>query len=437
MLHRGSTKRHIHTDAQEAAAVAVDARANLQRVQVADLRVGMFVHQICGSWLDHSFWRKSFLVSDSSVLREIVRGGVREVMIDRSKGLDVESASQTEAPAPITPEPAIAAPAISLRATGLDQEMRQAAKICATAKSAIESMFNEARMGKALDAERALPLVAEIASSVLRNPGALISIARLKTWDDYTYMHSVAVCALMVALANELGLSEEETREAGLGGLVHDLGKSAIPLEVLNKRGKLTESEFHMVKVHPAAGHKILLEGRGAGEIPLDICLNHHEKMDGTGYPNGLAAGNITLFAKMGAVCDIYDAITSNRPYKAGWDPAESLSRMAEWSGDHLDESVFQAFVKSVGIYPIGSMVRMRSGRLGIVVEQGGDSLLAPKVTVFYSTKSGARIRPELVDTSKKSAQDAVARRENPSDWDFGDLSHLWMPDGVQLGAKR
>jgi putative nucleotidyltransferase with HDIG domain len=288
------------------------------------------------------------------------------------------------------------------------------------------SMFQEARMGNTVDAGGAKQMVEEITDSVTRNPGALISLARLKTADDYTYMHSVAVCAMMVALAKQLGLDEEQCRLAGLAGLMHDLGKAAMPMEVLNKPGKLTDAEFAIIKTHPQEGYRLLKGGKDVDPVVLDVCLHHHEKTDGSGYPEGLKAEQISLFAKMGAVCDVYDAITSNRPYKTGWDPAESLRKMAEWANGHFDGKVFQAFVKSLGIYPIGSLVRLSSGRLGVVVEQTAKSLTTPCVKVFFSTKSNLRIVPELVDLSKPNVNDKIASREDPSKWRFTDLNELW-----------
>jgi HD-GYP domain-containing protein (c-di-GMP phosphodiesterase class II) len=246
-------------------------------------------------------------------------------------------------------------------------------------------------------------------------------------------MHSVAVCALMIALARQLGLDETQTRAAGLAGLLHDMGKAFIPNEVLNKPGKLTDEEFAVVKKHPELGHAALLQGSGAGEIALDVCLHHHEKTDGSGYPRGLTGDQISLFAKMGAVCDVYDAITSNRPYKAGWDPAESLRKMAEWAKGHFDDAVFQAFVKSLGIYPIGSLVLLASGRIGVVVEQSEKSLLTPRVRVFFSTRSNARIPPEVVDLSRAGVQDKITGREDPAKWNFPDLNALWA--GTTLPA--
>jgi HD-GYP domain-containing protein (c-di-GMP phosphodiesterase class II) len=287
-------------------------------------------------------------------------------------------------------------------------------------------MFAEARLGRAVDAEHCLPLVNDIASSVYRNPGALVSLARLKTADDYSYMHSVAVCALMVALGRTLGLDEAQCREAGLAGLLHDMGKALMPGEILNKPGKLTDAEFAVMRTHPERGHALLVEGRGVGEAVLDVCLHHHERVDGSGYPHRLPGERLTLLARMGAVCDVYDAISSNRPYKAGWDPGESIARMASWKG-HFDPPVFQAFVKSLGIYPTGSLVRLQSGRLAVVVEQNAASLPQPKVRVFYSTKSMMPIAPELLDLARSA--DRIAARESRGDWNVPQLEALWSGD--------
>jgi hypothetical protein len=162
------------------------------------------------------------------------------------------------------------------------------------------------------------------------------------------------------------------------------------------------------------------------GEIALDVCLHHHEKVDGTGYPYRLDGSAISLYAKMGSVCDVYDAITSNRPYKTGWNPAESIRQMAEWSKSHFDERVFHAFVKSVGIYPVGSLVRMASGRLGVVTEQNEGGLTTPRVKLFFSIKADARIPAEIIDLSHKGMVDRIIGREDPEKWEFRDLDTMW-----------
>ena len=408
----------------------------LKKIPVHHLRQGMFIHELVGSWIDHPFWRSAFLLTDARQLEQLRQSKVREVWIDTRKGLDVEVSPADSPPVPVigvasdaptqplvVPDspPAQAPPAFH-------DELHRASSIVASARPAMQSMFEDARLGKAIDAEHCLPLVHDITSSVDRNPGAIVSLARLKTSDDYTYMHSVAVCALMVALARQLGLDDEATREAGLAGLVHDLGKALMPPEVLNKPGSLTREEFDIMKRHPQAGHEMLLEAQGVGEVALDVCLHHHERVDGRGYPHGLKGDQISLYARMGAVCDVYDAITSNRPYKAGWDPAHSVQRMAQWAQDgHFDAAVFQAFVKSIGIYPTGSLVKLRSGRLGVVVTQGQASLLAPVVRVFHSTQPPGPLPPQLVDLADPTCGDAIESRENPGQWGFHMLDEHWL----------
>lgn len=287
-------------------------------------------------------------------------------------------------------------------------------------------MFHEARMGKALNATDALPIVEEISTSVMRNPGALISLARLKDKDNYTYMHSVAVCALMVALARQLGLNNDQTRQAGLAGMLHDIGKAMIPMDIINKPGRLTAAEFQTIQNHPSKGYEILRGSCGIGDIALHVCLHHHEKVDGSGYPDRLTNEQINLYGKMSAVCDVYDAITSIRAYKEGWEPALAIRKMAEWSQSHFDQRIFEAFVRSVGIYPIGSMVRLASDRLGVVIEQTDQSLLTPKVKVFFSIKSCTRIPPEILDLSKPSCKDKIVSHEDPAKWKISDIKELW-----------
>lgn len=402
----------------------------LKRIAVADVRIGMYIHEFCGAWMEHPFWKSKFLLKSEKDLQRIKVSSIGELWIDVSKGLDVDagvpsvSPEEVEAQAEAKLLAAVQAPVVSL-AMSMEDEVQRAVKLCARSKAAVISMFSDARMGQALHFGQAGELVEEISESVLRHPNALISLARLKNADEYTYMHSVAVCALMIALARNLGLNEGQVREAGLAGLLHDIGKMAIPNAVLNKPGKLTDDEFATVRDHPEAGSRMLLESKQVSALVLDVCLHHHEKMDGSGYPHRLVGEQISLYARMGAVCDVYDAITSNRPYKQGWDPAESIRKMAEWKG-HFDPVVFQAFVKTVGIYPVGSLVRLESGRIGVVIEQQAKSLLAPKVKVFFSAKAKIPIPQEVLDLSKLSGRDKIVGRETAETWGFRHVDELW-----------
>ncbi|MDN6856852.1 HD-GYP domain-containing protein [Pseudomonas sp. CAN2814] len=401
------------------------------RIPVQAVTLGMYVQELCGSWVDHPFWRARFLLEDPDDLRRLQRSAVREVLIDPRRGLVPAAPTVPESPPAKPVEPPSETPAerpvpvSPILRRNLQDELQVARQLCIRSKERVIAMFQDARLGRAVEAESAQELVGEIAASMQRHPNAVISLARLKTADEYTYLHSVAVCALMIALARQLGLDELLVREAGLAGLLHDIGKMCVPMRVLNKPGRLDESEFASVREHPWRGGEILREGRQVSALVLDVCLHHHEKLDGTGYPHRLAGEQISLFARMGAVCDIYDAITSDRPYKAGWDPAESLQRMSQWCGSHLDEKVFRAFIRCLGIYPIGALVRLESERLAVVVEQGAE-LLLPMVKVFYSTRTRAAIPFEVVDLARLKGRERIVGRESPEKWGFRNLESLW-----------
>ena len=393
----------------------------------------MYLEGMRGSWMQHPFLRSKFVIKNPNDIRLIAESGITEVFIDTAHGLDVAPPPAVVTVAQATAaEPAtvvVAAPPAAATPAGpvpIGEEMQRARNLMSEGKRAVVSMFQEARMGKSVSPEAASGLVEEISSSVSRNPAALISLARLKTADDYTYMHSVAVCAMMVALSRALNLDERQTREAGMAGLMHDLGKAMIPAAILNKPGKLTDEEFAIVKSHPGRGHELLVESGSASTGVLEVCLHHHEKMDGSGYPHRQKGEEISLFARMGAVCDVYDAITSNRPYKAGWEPAESIKKMSAWCNGHFDETVFHAFVKSIGIYPVGSLVRLASGRLGVVTEQTAKSLVMPMVKVFFSTKSGVHLRPEMLDLSRAAGGEKIVGIESPKKWGIKNLENYW-----------
>lgn len=417
----------------------------IKPVPIARARPGMWFHRLGGSGFHHAFVKRGFLLEarDIEVLAE---GGVDELMIDTEKGLDLEpdeldsaaplsadaadEATPPEADAPIAPAPAPdVAPPAAIAPTprhSMDQELHRARRICQDSKAQVIALFNDARLGRAIQPDAVMPMVEEINDSVSRHPDALLSVVRLKNHDEYTYMHSVAVCALMVALARRLGLPEEQVRDAGAAGMLHDLGKAAMPLHVLNKPGALSDDEFKIMKAHPVRGHEMLKMSGSAPQAVLDVALHHHEKFDGSGYPHNLKGDDISLMARMGAVCDVYDAITSNRPYKKAWGPAESLQRMVSWKG-HFDELVLKAFIRSVGIYPVGALVRLESDRLGVVLEQGEGSLLAPKVRIFFNARKREPVFIKDLDLGAPDCGDRIVGLESAEKWNFPNMEKLWL----------
>jgi HD-GYP domain-containing protein (c-di-GMP phosphodiesterase class II) len=400
-----------------------------KKIRVDDLAIGMYVAELCGAWMDNPFWSSSFAITDQKQINTLRSSKIREVWIDLHQSPDTLQKTATPAVAHLgATQPPLTGDSNhhQIAPVPIADELAQAAKICAQARVAVTSMFREARMGNTVDAVGVNQLVQDISDSVKRNGSALISLARLKTADDYTYMHSVAVCAMMIALGRQLGLNESDIRAAGIAGLLHDIGKALLPMAVLNKPGKLTPAEFDIVKTHPELGLQLMGEAGKSNPMALEVCLQHHEKVDGSGYPRGLKGAEISLYAKMGAVCDVYDAITSNRPYKAGWDPAESMRQMGLWAESHFDAAVFQAFARSLGIYPVGSLVRLTSGRIGVVIEQSPNALTMPVVKVFYSDKTKQRIPPENLNLAAPGGTDRISAREDPAKWNFPDLNVLW-----------
>lgn len=402
----------------------------LKKISVSELTLGMHIHEFCRPRTNEPSWASNVEVKldDPDFFRQIKESAVTEVWIDTNLGLNTNGIGSATANDQQTEDSSDTTP------SGMAEELARAKLICGRAKNAVMTMFSEAKMGKAMNVADVGLLVEEISNSILRHSHALISLSRLKTSDEYTYMHSVAVCALMVALARRMNLDEEQVREAGVAGLMHDVGKMMIDPLILNKPGRLTPEEYAVMKHHPEAGLKILQDSNQVNATVLDVCLHHHEKFDGSGYPHGLAGEHISLFARMGAVCDVYDAVTSDRPYKKGWGAANSIREMANWKG-HFDEKVFQTFVKTLGIYPVGTLVSLASGRLAVVTEQSEKSLLMPSVKVFMSARTRRPLTPTVINLGNSQEHDTILKIETPEDWGITDIDELWM--GAKAGAAN
>lgn len=393
----------------------------------------MFIVRLEGSWFRHPFWRTRFVLESPEDLTRLLDSDVTGVVIDEARGLglpDPALAAPSTAPAAAVvakPKPPTRQPPQRIqpveRETSYAQEKAKATQLVTKSKKVMRHVFDAARLGKAVRSADVVGVVDEISASIRRNRLALVNVSRLKSKDEYTYLHSVAVCALMVALARQLRVSEFEVRDLGLAGLLHDIGKMSVPSLILNKPGGLSDEEFAIVQSHPEKGFQLLQESDDIPEIALDVCRHHHEKIDGTGYPERLRGQEISLAARMGAICDVYDALTSNRAYKDAWTPMEAISAMDSWQGQ-FDRALLFKFMQCVSVYPVGMLVRLRSNRLALTLDNGRRAS-RPRVRAFYSTIERELTKPVDLEIADSFTADQIVEREDPALWGLPDLTVL------------
>jgi len=213
-----------------------------------------------------------------------------------------------------------------------------------------------------------------------------------------------------------------------MAGMLHDLGKMRVPDHVLNKPGKLSDEEFAVMKDHVNLGLEVLKSTPGISQTVMQVAGEHHERYEGTGYPRGLKGAEISRPGRMAAIVDVYDAITSNRIYHRGMEPPTALTKLFEWSDHHFDPDLVQHFIQAIGIYPVGSLVRLESGRLGVVVDQGTQGLLFPVVRVVHDLFRNRRLRPFDLDLGGAAGGgDSIVRNEEPQNWGINPFDFLTM----------
>lgn len=408
----------------------------LQTIRTSEARIGMFVHAVEGGWLASPFWRAQLILTRPSEIRKLVEAGIGEITIDTSKGVGPVAAVADDAKADADVDAGVSddrdhhdvatsdtfAPigdARHLRRRAMNS-VESARDTVERAKTAVIALFEEVRLGQMVTSGAVIPMVEDIARSMERDAAAMHNVTRLKTKDEYTYLHSVAVAALMIHFGRHLQLPEDEVTGLGIAGLLHDIGKVSVPNALLQKAGRLEPPEMMVLRHHPEKGHALLLRaGHDVLPVVLDVCLHHHERVDGRGYPFGLTGEQLSLPARISAICDVYDAITSIRPYKRPWSPNDALARMRSWTG-HFDEALLERFIDSIGIYPVGDLVRLRSSRLALVIEGNSRNPAAPRVRVFYDIPAKRFITPEDIWTTDDDDGDPIH---------CGERGVLWFAD--------
>jgi putative nucleotidyltransferase with HDIG domain len=393
----------------------------IKKIPIRQLKIGMYIHDLNCSWMNHPFALSRFKVDEVATLNKMVEAGVAEVFIDTALGSDVmvaeastEDIREVEKIDDPLSEPSAFIPSIIAKLSPAE-EFKRAKDLYANANKLMRDVMQDVRLGKQIAMDQCEPMVNDIVDSMLRFPSALLPLAQIKTFDEYTFQHSVSVAALSVAFGRVLELPRDEINDIAMGGLLHDVGKALVPGRILNKPGKLDTSEFEVIKGHASHTAKLLNDVKGVSEITFNAAAQHHERYDGTGYPHGLKGDEISLHGQMLAIVDVYDAITSLRVYHKGIPPSEALGKMFGWGGAHFNPSLVQAFIKGVGIYPAGSLVRMESERLGIVREVVPDKLLQPIVQLIYDCKKMCHIPPVTMDIS--SSDDKIKSHESFEKW--------------------
>lgn len=399
----------------------------IKRIRSDQLRPGMYIHDLNCGWMEHPFAFNAFKVDDDKRVEQIVATGIRELYIDSSRGLDVEDAqTHDEFHAELHQKITALAENHEVRphAVPLSEEVKVAQHVHHDAHKVVHHLMSDIRMGRQIEMTDTTPVVESITESILRNKDAFISLARIKRKDEYTFQHSVSVCALLVAFTRSLDYERQLILEAGTGGLLHDIGKMKIPDLILNKPAPLTDDEFVVMRSHAEIGRELLEHTPGVPETAIIITGQHHERFDGTGYPGKLKDKQISPLGQMASIVDVYDALTSNRIYHKGMEPTAALKKLFEWSRFHFNAELVERFICLIGIYPVGTLVRLESEMLAVVISPGQESLLRPHVRVVFDIQRGQPLMtPYDIDLEAKT--DSIVQYESPQQWGIDQYKFL------------
>lgn len=372
-----------------------------KRIEIQELRPGMRIEKMDRPWMATPFLRHRMAVTSMDQVEQLRACGVRLLEVTLNDG-EAEPESRAESvPAPVASpslqdaqEPAVLVPQVPF-----EEELPLARQVYKAAKSIIQEAMHDVRMGRAINMDAVNHVVTDMTDSVLRNPDALTSLSRLKRFDEYTFFHSVNTALLAMSLGRALALEPTALHQLGVGTLLHDIGKTKIPLDLLNKPGRFEPQEFELMKQHVMRGAEVLSDMAGLADPCLKPALEHHERVDGSGYPHRRGKAELSQFGLIAAVVDIYDAITSDRCYHTAKPAHEALQYLYLISQKgHLDHALVQRFIKVIGVYPVGSIVQMNTGEMAIVRRLHHDAPLEPLVILVKGPGHTLLSRPEEID---------------------------------------
>ena len=383
----------------------------LVKILTKELRLGMYVADVGRGWLNHPWKTKSKLLSSSEEIRELLEYGITEVMVDPGKSKPgaiplqekseaapekkpAQSVIQNHQPTTITPE----------TVSGVEMELPKAEKAYGRALDTSKALVAACRMNKKIELVAVQENVEELVESVSRNRVALMALIKLRKFDDYTYTHSLNVSVLAISTGKSLGLSDNELKILGLGTMFHDLGKTQIPGYILNKPGKLSDEEFAIMRSHAARSGQIIIDQKlQVEELVYKIARHHHERNDGSGYPDRIQGEEIPNLVTICGLSDVYDALTSDRVYHKGRSLHDALKFIYSLRGNHFDADWVDRFVQSIGIYPPGTIVQLNTEHVAVVIDIDQNALHEPLVKVIADPTGMLYARPKLINLSNEA----------------------------------
>lgn len=385
----------------------------LKRISINQLKIGMKVEKLDRSWLATPFLRHRFTITSSEQIAQLQASGVRQLDVEADDGCQDSGSIAPAMPAeaeismPISPTPKPEPATIPFA-----EELPAARQTYIAAKLVVQHAMEDVRMGRALNMEAVSEVVGSMADSILRSPDALTSLTRLKSFDEYTFFHSVNTSALALSVGKHLGYERAPLLQLGTGMLLHDIGKTLIPVEILNKPGRYEAHEFEIMKQHVLRGAEILSSTTGLTDMYLKPTLEHHERVDGTGYPHHRSKTGISQFGLIAAIVDIYDAVTSDRCYHKGKTPHDTLQFLYQLGAQgHVDGMLVQRFVQVVGVYPVGSCVSLSTGETAIVKQFNHEVPIRPLVVLVTDEAGNRRSTPLDLDLATQGRRPEQAIR--------------------------
>ncbi|MGE0557075.1 MAG: HD-GYP domain-containing protein [Burkholderiales bacterium] len=384
-----------------------------KEVPVEQLEFGVFISELDRPWTETPFMYQGFVLSNDKQL-EALKKYCKKVYIDLDKGPDLPDRSQLQTGnvgGPAVPRPAAPlGPSVLTtikhkvtyreKAT-VDEELPVARTAQHKTEVVLKEIMSNVEAGKALDAPRVQEAVSNMTDSVVRNPDAMMLLAKLKEKGGHTLDRAFGVSIYMLTFGRFLQLPRDQLDLLGMVGLLQDVGMTAVPEEVVTKKGPLSKVELMVCRSHVAHSITILKETPGLPpELPVIAAL-HHERYDGSGYPNGLKGEQIGLFGSIAGLVDCFDAMTHARPYAETYSPSNALNQLYNSRNVLFDGPLVEQFVQCIGIFPVGALVEMNSGEVGIVIAQNMVRRLLPRVMLVLDAK-GSLLKPQLIlDLSK------------------------------------